>query len=104
MGSIIRIVVFVVGALGLLLTGLNGAETLNVDTDPLLAGMGDTAGGAATSARDMFGAGLDAFGSMLAGWTGGEASSDDPGAVQKYGPEGIAALVSALMMMFSSRR
>lgn len=104
MGNIVKILVFVVGALGLLLTGLNGAETFNVDTDPLLASMGDTPGGIASSAKDTFGGLLDQFGTMLAGWTGAEADADKPGAVQKYGPGGIAAVISALMMMFSTRR
>jgi hypothetical protein len=103
MGNVVKILVFVVGALGLLLTGLNGAETFNVSTDPLLASMGG-ASGVATSARDGFGGLLDMLGTMMAGWTGADASSSDPGLVQKFGPESLAAVISALMMMFSTRR
>jgi hypothetical protein len=104
MGNVVKILVFVVGAIGLLLSGLNGAEAVNVDTDPLLSGMGDTAGGVASSARDGFGGLLDSLGAMMAGWTGADASSNNPGAVQKFGPETLGAIISALMMMFSTRR
>ena len=104
MGIIIRLLVFVLGAIGLALTGLSGAQDLGVDTNSMLASLGETPGDVATSASNTFDSGLDQLGGMLANATGGEADPENPGAVQKFGPEGIAALVSALMMMFSTRR
>lgn len=101
MGVVIRIVLFVVGLLGLSLTGLNGAQDAGVDTNTLLANLGP-AEGAATSAQDIWGGLLGQLGGMLGNAT--NADPENPGAVVQYGPEGIAGLVSALMMFFSTRR
>ncbi|MEQ8179037.1 MAG: hypothetical protein RIA10_11970, partial [Amphiplicatus sp.] len=54
MGIVVRIVVFLVGLLGLSLTGLNGAQDFGVDTNSLLTNLGP-AEGAATSAQDIWG-------------------------------------------------
>ncbi len=101
MGIVVRIVVFLVGLLGLSLTGLNGAQDFGVDTGSLLANLGP-AEGAAVSAQGVWGGLLGQLGGVIGSAMG--ADPENPGAVVQYGPEGIAAVVSALMMFFSTRR
>ncbi|GAB4518429.1 MAG: hypothetical protein Kow00133_03490 [Amphiplicatus sp.] len=104
MGVVIRLLVFIVGALGLILTGLVGAhDYFGVDTQALLMRMGETPGGVATSAQGAFASGLDWLGGMIAD-TMGASDPENPGAVATYGPTGIAAIVSALLLLFSTRR
>lgn len=104
MGVIVRLLVFIAGVAGLLLTGLNGAQDFGVDTASLLASLGETPGGVANSATGAFGSGLDQLGGMIANLTGAEADPENPGLVQQWAPAGIAAVVSLLMVMFSMRR
>ncbi|MEQ8751082.1 MAG: hypothetical protein RIC52_15050 [Amphiplicatus sp.] len=101
MGIVVRIVVFLVGLLGLSLTGLNGAQDFGVDTNSLLTNLGP-AEGAATSAQDIWGGLLGQLGGVIGNAT--NADPENPGAAVQYGPQGIAAVVSALMMFFSTRR
>jgi hypothetical protein len=105
MGVIIRLVVFLVGALGLIFIGLNGAhDWFGVDTQALLDKLGETPGGIATAMSGQVDRGLDCLGGLLAKVGGEEVDPENPTALMKYGPEAIGAVVSALMVMFSTRR
>lgn len=104
MGVILRLVFFLVGALGLIFVGLNVASGFGVDTNALLMKLGETPGGIATGMAAHFGAGLDALGGMIAKAQGGAADADKPSMLVSYGPEVIAGVVSALFMMFGTRR
>jgi hypothetical protein len=105
MGVAIRLVAFLVGALGLVFVGLNGAnDWFGVDTSGLLAKMGETPASIANMMSAHVGAGLDMLGAQLAKVGGGEVDPEKPTALVKYGPEAIGALVSAMMVMFSTRR
>ncbi|MGE0409265.1 MAG: hypothetical protein AB7P23_08390 [Amphiplicatus sp.] len=97
MVGVIRIILFIVGALGLLLTGLSVAEHFNVDTAALLNAI---PGGVDECAYDLFGQGLAALGGFL---PGGE-SEDGASLVATWGPVGIAGLVSLLLLFLSARR
>lgn len=101
MGVVFRIVFFLVGLVALLLTGLNGAGQFGVETEPLLANLGP-ASGVATAALDCWGGLLGHLGGAIGGAM--NADPENPGAVAQYAPLGIAALVSALLIMFSTRR
>lgn len=101
MGAIVRILVFVVGALGLTMSGLNGAEHFGVNSADLL---GKVPGGVDESMYRLFSSGLGQLGGLLGGMTGGAGDADHPNMVAQWGPEGISGLISALLMMFSSRR
>ncbi|MEE2692214.1 MAG: hypothetical protein VX640_11815 [Pseudomonadota bacterium] len=101
MGAVVRIVVFLVGLLAFALTGLNGAQEAGVDTSSLLTNLGP-AEGAASSAQSMWGGLLGQLGGMMGDAMG--ADPENPGLVAQWGPEGVAGLVSALMMFFSTRR
>lgn len=103
MGAIVKILLFVVGVLGIVLTGLAGASQAGVDTGSLLMSMGDMPGGIATSTQNVFMSGLSSLGGMIAGWMGG-ADAENPGLVQVWGPVGIAGLVSVILVFFSTRR
>lgn len=103
MGAIVRILVFILGALGLILTALSGASQAGVDTNALLMSMGEAPGGVAVSAQDSFMSGLGALGGMIAGWMG-QTDAENPGLVEQWGPVGVAGLVSALLMFLSTRR
>ena len=100
MGVIIRILVFLVGALGLAMSGLYGAENLSVDSQALL---GNVPGGVAEPVYGMFGQGMEQLAGLLAG-VAGEADPDKPNLVATWGPESISGLVSAVLMLFSTRR
>lgn len=101
MGVVFRIVFFLVGLVALLLTGLVGAAHFGVETEPLLANLGP--------ASSVATAGLNCWSGLL-GNLGGvignamNADPENPGAVVQYAPLGIAALVSVLLIMFSTRR
>lgn len=101
MGVVFRIVLFLVGVLALALTGLNGAQGFGVETEPLMANLGP-ASGVANAALDCWGGLLGNLGGMIGGAM--NADPENPGAVVQYAPLGIAALVSALLIMFSTRR
>ncbi len=103
MGAVVRILVFVVGVLGLALSGLTGAENFNVDSSGLLGNLGP-ASGVAQSMYGIFGTGRAQLGGLLGSVAGGDADPEKPNMVSQWGPEGIAGLVSALLMLFSSRR
>ncbi|MEX0645790.1 MAG: hypothetical protein WD076_10795 [Parvularculaceae bacterium] len=103
MGAVVRILVFVVGALGLAMSGLNGYENVNPDAENLLNSLGP-ASGVAHGMYGLFGTGLEQLGGLLGGVAGGEADADKPNMVAQWGPEGISGLISALLMMFSARR
>ncbi len=104
MGVILRLVMFLVGALGLIFVGLNAASGFNVDTGGLLMKLGEAPGGVATSMAAQFNAGLDELGQMIAKAQGAAADPEKPSLLVSYGPEVIAAVVSGLLMMFSMRR
>jgi len=104
MGAVVKIGLFLAGLIGLSLTGLNGAQDLGVDTNSLLAKMGETPGGVAASAQDMWGGLLNQVGGLIANAQGEAADPENPGALVKWGPEAIVGLVSALLMFFSTRR
>lgn len=105
MGVVVRLVAFVVGALGLVFVGLNGAnDWFGMDTAALLAKLGETPAGIAGTMQTHVGAGLDMIAAQLAKVGGGEIDPEKPTALVKYGPEAIGALVSAMMVMFSTRR
>jgi hypothetical protein len=103
MGAVVRILVFVVGALGLAMSGLNGYENVNPEAADLLNSLGP-ASGVAHGTYDLFGVGLEQLGGLLGNVAGGDADSDKPNMVAQWGPEGISGLISALMMLFSTRR
>jgi hypothetical protein len=104
MGVILRLVFFIVGLLGLIFVGLNAASGFGVDTNSLLMKLGETPGGIATAMSSQFGAGLDALGGMIAKAQGSEVDPAKPSLLVQYGPDAIAAVVSALLMMFGMRR
>lgn len=104
MGILVRIVVFVIGLAGLALTGANGAEQLGVDVAAHLSKMGGF-GGVANAAVDLFGGGLAQLGNLIGGLEGAPKEGvTEPSMLVKWAPEGIAALVSGLMLMGSARR
>jgi hypothetical protein len=104
MGVVLRLVFFLVGAVGLALVGLNAASGFGVDTNSLLMKLGETPGGIANAMSTQFVAGLDHLGSMIAKAQGVPADAEKPGLLVDYGPSVIAAVVSAMLMMFSMRR
>lgn len=105
MGVVVRLVVFLVGALGLALVGLDTAQDhFGVDAAGLLNMMGETPGGIANSALGLADGGLNHLGGLIGNLMGGEADAEKPGLVQAWGPESISAIVSALLVMFSTRR
>lgn len=105
MGVVVRLVVFLVGALGLALVGLDTAQDhFGVDAAGLLNMMGDTPGGVANSMLGLADGGLNQLGGLIGNLMGGEADPEKPGLVQAWGPESISAIVSALLVMFSTRR
>lgn len=106
MGVVLRLVFFLVGALGLVFVGLNAASGFGVDTNALLMKMGQTPGGIATGISGQVGAGLDQLGAMIAKAQGADVAAADykPSILVKYGPDVAGAVVSALLMMFGMRR
>ncbi|MEQ1930227.1 MAG: hypothetical protein ABL957_06790 [Parvularculaceae bacterium] len=106
MGVVLRLVFFLVGALGLVFVGLNAASGFGVDTNALLMKLGQTPGGIATNISAQVGAGLDMLGQQIAKAQGLDMSAPDakPSLLVKYGPDVAGAVVSALMMMFGMRR
>ncbi|HPE31318.1 MAG TPA: hypothetical protein PLV61_08995 [Parvularculaceae bacterium] len=105
MGVVVRLLAFLVGVLAFGFVGLDTAQDhFGVDAAGLLAKMGEMPGGIATSALSMVDGGLDKLGVMMAGLQGGEVDPEKPGLVQSWGPQGLSALVSALVVMFSLRR
>lgn len=104
MGVILRLAFFLIGVLGLIFVGLNAASGFGVDTNALLMKLGETPGGIATAMSAQFGEGLDALGGMIAKSQGGDIDPEKPGPLVAYGPEVIAAVVSAMLVMFGMRR
>jgi hypothetical protein len=105
MGVVVRLVIFLVGALGMALVGFDTAQDhFGVNSAGLLNMMGETPGGVANSMLGAADGGLNQLGAMLAGLMGGDAESGQAGLVQSWGPQSISALVSALLVFFSARR
>ncbi len=105
MSVVVRLVVFLVGALGFALVGLDTAQDhFGVDSAGLLNMMGETPGGVANSMLGMADGGLNQLGAMMGGLMGGQADAETPGVVQSWGPQSISAIISALLVLFSTRR
>lgn len=106
MGVIVRLLTFLVGAAGLIFTGLDTMqEHFGAPVGDWLAMMGETPAGIANNLLAMVGGGIDSLGGMLAGMQGGEVDPNaEPGLVQTWAPEAITALVSILLVMFATRQ
>lgn len=105
MGVVVRLVVFLVGALGLALVGLDTAQNhFGVDAAGLLNKMGETPGGVANSMLGLTNAGLNQLGGLIGNLMGAEADAEKPNMVQAWGPESISGIISALLVLFSTRR
>ena len=105
MGVVVRLVTFLVGVIGFAFVGLDTAqEHFGVDAANLLGMLGETPAGIAGSGLGMVSGGLDQLGTILANAQGAEVDPENPGLVQSWGPEGIGAILAALLVMFSTRR
>lgn len=105
MGVVVRLVLFLVGVLGLALVGLHSGDQLGViKAHDLLNSMGETPGGVANSMLGMADNGLSQLGQLMGNLMGGQADPDNPSLVQSWGPESLSAIVSALLVLFSTRR
>lgn len=105
MSVVVRLVVFLVGVLGIALVGLDTAQDEHlVDSVSLLNMMGETPGGVANSMLTAADGGLNQLGALMGSLMGEQADPENPGLVQQWGPESISALVSALLVFFSTRR
>lgn len=100
MGAVLRILFFIIGLLGIALTGMYGAQNAGVDTASWLSKLGG-ASGAATALLSMFAGGLDALGGMLAGDAAG---AEKPSLLATWGPTVGAGLISMLFTMGAMRR
>lgn len=104
MGILVRLVLFVVGLVGLSLTGATGAQQMGIDVAAHLSKMG-AFGGVATSAMTMFGGGLAHVGEMISGLQGAPKEGvTEPSMLVKWAPEALAGLISGLMLMGSARQ
>ena len=105
MGVIIRLVLFLVGALGFVFTGLDTAqEHFGAPVADWLGMMGETPAGIANSMLSVVSGGIDSLGGVLAGVGGAEGYPEAPSMLVNYGPEAITAIVSMLLVMFATRR
>ncbi|HXI86587.1 MAG TPA: hypothetical protein VNH64_03960 [Parvularculaceae bacterium] len=99
MGAIVKLILFLVGLIGLLLTALVAAMWAGVDVHGLMGHLGEGPAKFANCAVDCFASWLKALGGMM-----GSGDADHPSMLQMWGPVAIAGIISLLLLMFSMRR
>lgn len=100
MGAVVKLIVFLVGLLGLVLTGANVAEAFGVDVAGLL-GKAGAVGAHLNAAVGIFGGWLAQGTHMIAGPATDAAAK--PSLLAQWGPALGAGLVSALLMVGATR-
>lgn len=99
MGAIVKLILFLIGLIGLVLTVLVGAMWAGAPVHDWMMAMGESPAKFANCAIDTFASWLKMLGGMM-----GSGDADHPSMVQMWGPVGIAGIVSLLLLLFAMRR